>query len=116
LKDQRKFAYILHDPFLRCKLLYRWDLKFGPPEYPGITETTPTNSLNMASVHQKQPVPNVAVSAGFIKKIEGASYELGAIDNKRPTSDTVREKIIADVALVYLLPKKNAVTFYSNSI
>jgi hypothetical protein len=40
-------------------------------------EMTPSNSLNIASVHQKQPVPNVAVSVEFIeKKIEGASYEL----------------------------------------
>jgi hypothetical protein len=47
-----------------------------PPEYPGITEITPSNSLNIASVHQKQPVPKVAVSVEFIKKIEDASYEL----------------------------------------
>jgi hypothetical protein len=33
-----------------------------PPEYPGVTDFTPLSSLKIASVHQKQPVPKVAVS------------------------------------------------------
>jgi len=40
-----------------------------------MTEITPFNSLNIASVHQKQPVPKVAVSVEFIDKFEDASYE-----------------------------------------
>src|SRR4051812_28308988 len=33
-----------------------------PPEYPETTDLTPGNRSNTASVHQKQPPPNVAVS------------------------------------------------------
>jgi hypothetical protein len=76
LPDRKQFEYTRRDLFPRCILLYKWDLSFDPPEYPGITETTPSNSLNIASVHQKQPEPNVAVSIELIKKIESASYEL----------------------------------------
>ena len=33
-----------------------------PPEYPGITETTPRTRLKMVSVHQKHPFAKVALS------------------------------------------------------
>src|SRR4029453_12135297 len=34
----------------------------GPPAYPEIAEETPCMSLKMASMHQKQPPPRVAIS------------------------------------------------------
>src|SRR3989344_8830927 len=34
----------------------------GPPAYPGVTEITPRKFSNTASVHQKHPPPNIAVS------------------------------------------------------
>jgi hypothetical protein len=37
-------------------------VKVWPPVNPEVTLTTPFNSLNFASVHQKQPVAMVAVS------------------------------------------------------
>src|SRR5256885_12423981 len=44
-----------------------------PPAYPGMTDRTPFNSANTASVHQKQPPPKTAASI-FCVSATGSPY------------------------------------------